>query len=77
MFAIIVPVVDRVWRRLVARLNGVQEAAGSIPVTRILKKALALTSRCFFCFQTGTPAHFSKPHIAHYQILIFSKVSQY
>ena len=24
----------RVWRRLVARLNGVQEAAGSIPVTR-------------------------------------------
>jgi hypothetical protein len=24
----------RVWRRLVARLNGVQEAAGSTPVTR-------------------------------------------
>ena len=25
---------DRVWRSLVARLNGVQEAAGSTPVTR-------------------------------------------
>ena len=28
----------RVWRRLVARLNGVQEAAGSTPVTRTICK---------------------------------------
>gem|GEM_PF-6969147 len=31
---------SRVWRSLVARLNGVQEAAGSIPVTRTRQKAL-------------------------------------
>ena len=32
----IVEVYNRVWRSLVARLNGVQEAAGSIPVTRTI-----------------------------------------
>ena len=31
---VIIRCVDRVWRSLVSRLNGVQEAAGSSPVTR-------------------------------------------
>ena len=40
----------RVWRRLVARLNGVQEAAGSIPVTRTKRKPCRLNAYKVFCF---------------------------
>ena len=42
-----------VWRSLVARLNGVQEVAGSIPVTQTiyesLKPVIRMDSR-LFCF---------------------------
>ena len=41
----------RVWRSLVARLNGVQEAAGSTPVTRTIK-----IKDCF-----GNPLFLSNP----------------
>ena len=37
----------RVWRSLVSRLNGVQEAAGSNPVTRTRKKRLAMQASFF------------------------------
>jgi hypothetical protein len=38
----------RVWRRLVARLNGVQEAAGSTPVTRTKKTAICVLQIAVF-----------------------------
>lgn len=39
----------RVWRSLVSRLNGVQEAAGSTPVTRtIINKSHNLAERISF-----------------------------
>ena len=39
----------RVWRSLVARLNGVQEAAGSIPVTRTILNRLLGFETGGFC----------------------------
>ena len=39
----------RVWRSLVSRLNGVQEAAGSNPVTRTKKKDTACAVSFFLC----------------------------
>lgn len=40
------------WRSLVSRLNGVQEAAGSTPVTRTKKTYLPLKGRyAFFCLK--------------------------
>ena len=38
-----------VWLSLVERLNGVQEAAGSTPVTRTTKKAIAFCNCFFLC----------------------------
>ena len=39
----------RVWRSLVSRLNGVQEAAGSNPVTRTTEHLLEKAGALFFC----------------------------
>ena len=44
----------RVWRSLVSRLNGVQEAAGSNPVTRTKKKSVTRRVADFFLFSTET-----------------------
>ena len=38
----------RVWRSLVSRLNGVQEAAGSNPVTRTTKRLEIARFQVFF-----------------------------
>ena len=40
----------RVWRSLVARLNGVQEAAGSTPVTRTTEKSSIYQGSGLFLF---------------------------
>ena len=37
---------DWVWRSLVACLNGVQEVAGSIPVTQTMPQRVLLLSKC-------------------------------
>ena len=51
----------RVWRSLVSRLNGVQEAAGSSPVTRT-KPGTAKRSSRFFCFSSPRePLRSTKP----------------
>ena len=39
---------NRVWRSLVSRLNGVQEAAGSSPVTRTIKTCKRMFAGFFF-----------------------------
>ena len=59
----------RVWRSLVSRLNGVQEAAGSNPVTRTKREEAFRVSSLFFCFECRTSglllrrqAHFNLPH---------------
>ena len=45
----------RVWRSLVSRLNGVQEAAGSNPVTRTKREVIERLP-LFFCLLTQEPA---------------------
>ena len=43
----------RVWRSLVSRLNGVQEAAGSNPVTRTTEKSLLMEAPICGCSSSG------------------------
>ena len=45
----------RVWRSLVSRLNGVQEAAGSNPVTRTKREETVMVSS-LFCVLSREPA---------------------
>ena len=59
----------RVWRSLVSRLNGVQEAAGSNPVTRTKREETTQVSSLFLCSEQRTgglllrrQAHFNLPH---------------
>ena len=42
----------RVWRSLVSRLNGVQEAAGSNPVTRTKNPCIRYEYKDFLLFYT-------------------------
>ena len=46
----------RVWRSLVSRLNGVQEAAGSNPVTRTTEHLLEEAGALFFLYLHPEPA---------------------
>ena len=64
----------RVWRSLVSRLNGVQEAAGSNPVTRTIGVSFGML-RFFYpplCYHTSYQAAAESPCIAH-----GSMISQY
>ena len=51
----------RVWRSLVARLNGVQEAAGSTPVTRTQPLETCSFKRFFFSFPEKSPSPIKTP----------------
>ena len=68
----------RVWRSLVSRLNGVQEAAGSSPVTRTTSPRTAYRSRRLFLQKSplihSVAASFQiEPAALGFDLVFFSK----